>query len=277
MVIGKILRIPVVHTQYCEVTVRGDGLRELLRCSIVSYCSRFQGKFCGISANVCSSLIKAGIPAKKVEFIVPAVPIQSLNGHLQNKSLPTFSETDFVALFIGNLKINKGIDILLDAFVALAPEFPNLQLLITTELKHENFSERKGSIEKKLSQYGLVDRVVWLGFVDDIIGLIREVDVVVVPFLNLKGISDYPLVVLEAMSVGTPVIATDVGGTSEILSNDSGILIPPDNIDALCNAFKRIMTKKLNKMNRSTSLRFECFDPVIVGQKYRAIFRDKVV
>ena len=113
-----------------------------------------------------------------------------------------FRKIDFVALFVGNLKKNKGLDVLFDALVNLASDYPNLRLLVTTELKHQNFLERKAALENKLIAQGLVDRVVWLGFVDDMIGLLSDVDVVVVPFLfDLKGISDYPLVVLEAMEV----------------------------------------------------------------------------
>lgn len=54
-------------------------------------------------------------------------------------------------------------------------------------------------------------------------------DVVVAPFQDTYGVADYPLVVIESMAVGTPVITTTVGGIPEIVNNgENGILINPD-------------------------------------------------
>ena len=188
-----------------------------------------------------------------------------------------FTESDFVALFIGNLKKNKGLDVLFDAFIALAPDFPNLRLLVTTEMEHQNYLERKTSLENKLFERGLTNKVVWLGFVDNIIGLIRDVDVVVAPFLNLNGISNYPLVVLEAISVGTPVVATNLGGTPEVLNNNVGILVPPGDVGALSRGLRRIMTLEFGeKVTGSKNSPLRRFEANVVGQKYHALFLHEV-
>jgi len=135
--------------------------------------------------------------------------------------------------------------------------------------------ERKKSLQDRLVKHGLADRVVWLGFVDDMLGLIREVDVVVVPFLDLKGISDYPLVVLEAMSAGTPVIATNVGSTREVLCEGAGLLVPPGDVDALSTGLLDILTskEKFNSGNNAGGL-LDHFDATVVGLKYQTLFRE---
>lgn len=276
-VVGRILNIPVFHTQYCELvstnTVGGSLSRSLVR-----ICSMLPVKFLGISANVCVSLVHSGVHKSKVELIFPIVPCQPQNAprNVEYMSSLGFEDNDYIALFVGNLKKNKGLDILFDAFVDLASSYPNLRLLVTTELKHQDFLERKVSLEGKLVDKGLVDRVVWLGFVDNIIGLIRDVDVLVVPFLDLKGISDYPLVVLEAMSVGTPVVATSVGGTLEVLSADVGVLVPPGDVDALSKGLRSIMAKGLSKTTKASESTLRCFDQAVVGCKYQNLFKNKV-
>ena len=67
--------------------------------------------------------------------------------------------------------------------------------------------------------------------------LMAASDILVAPFLNTNGPSDYPLPVLEAMGVGKAVIASNVGGIPEIISNmENGILVKPKDANSLSNA-----------------------------------------
>jgi len=64
-----------------------------------------------------------------------------------------------------------------------------------------------------------------------------SVDVLAVPFRSTEGISDIPLVVLEAMAIGKPVVASNVGGIIEVMKDGrNGLLVKPDNVDALAKA-----------------------------------------
>lgn len=278
--VGKLLRIPVVHTQYCELTSKTKGFDTFFGLFAPKLSLFAPGKFVGISKNVYNSLLVAGLPRQKVVMVPPVVPLLTECPSLKARyrCAMGFSRDDSIVLFVGNLKRNKGVDILFKAFIELAGALPTLKLIVTTELVHENLLERKKSLQNTLVQHGLTDRVVWLGFVDDMLGLIREVDVVVVPFLDLQGISDYPLVVLEAMSVGTPVIATDVGGTREVLSEGAGILVPAGDVDALRKGLLRIVANKENYKsgNNADGFSFSCFGANVVGRKYQALFLQEV-
>jgi glycosyltransferase involved in cell wall biosynthesis len=275
--VGKILRIPVFHTQYCEVTSASTGVGAFKR-SLVRLCSLIPVKIIGISANVCVSLIRSGVPKGKVQLIFPIVPVppQNLSHNFEYLSSLGFKKTDYVALFVGNLKKNKGIDLLFEAFANLSLTYPNLRLLVTTELKHQYYIQRKAGFEKILVEKGLVNKVVWLGFVDNMINLIREVDVVVVPFLDLKGISDYPLVVLEAMSVNTPVVATSVGGTPEVFNDDAGVLVPPGDVEALSKGLSTVITKNYFSAPNTAKLLLEKFDTEVIGRKYHNMFKSEL-
>ncbi len=277
-VVGKVLRVPVVHTQYCALSSWHVSLGESLGRFVTKVCLSLPAMFSAISNNVHASLIQAGLSDRKVEVIPPAVPSseKGASHEAQYRKFLRIDEDDLVVLFVGNLKKNKGVDVLFEAVSRLADVCPKLRLIVTTELMHESFWERRRSLQDWLSRHGLTDRVVWLGVVDDMLHLIREVDVVVVPFLNLKGISDYPLVVLEAMSVGTSVIASNVGGIREILQDkETGILVPPGDIEALCKALKEIITSEELKHRLMDSVRkysLDSYAPEAVGQKYRKLF-----
>jgi glycosyltransferase involved in cell wall biosynthesis len=212
-------------------------------------------------------------------MIPPIVPsfVECPDSETEYRHSLGYSSDNSVVLFVGNLKRNKGIDVLIQAFIELANTFPAMRLVVTTELNHEDLLERKNRLQNMVARHGFGDRVVWLELVDDMPNLIRDVDVVVVPFLDLNGISDYPLIVLEAMAVGTPVIATDVGGTSEVLSEDAGILIPPGNVDALSGGLVNIMSnRRNNRTGNKSSSSLDCFSTYAVGRRYQSLFLEYV-
>lgn len=278
-VVGKMLKIPVVHTQYCELFQKNNGFANFFGFFASKLRLFAPDKFVGISRNVYTSILNSGISRHKIAFIPPVVPsfAECPSPRSRYRYALGFNCEDPIVLFVGNLKSNKGFDVLFKAFVGLAVALPRLKLIVTTELIHENLLEHKKSLQDKLVKYGLVDRVVWLGFVENMLGLIREVDLVVVPFLDLKGISDYPLVVLEAMSVGTPVIATDVGGTREVLSKDAGILVPPGDAGVLSNSILKVITKEVTFKSGNNAYSFLCcFNSHSVGSKYHELFLQEV-
>ncbi|MCG8550956.1 MAG: glycosyltransferase, partial [Desulfobacterales bacterium] len=96
-----------------------------------------------------------------------------------------------------------------------------------------------GPLRKDLEQdaeAGFVqDKVFFLGRRSDVNEILRDIDVYILPSLS-EGMSN---TILEAMSSGKPVIATDVGGNPElVLPGQTGFLIPSDNVDSLVQAMQ---------------------------------------
>ena len=278
-IIGKFLRIPVIHTQYCVFDLQQRSwVNRSFSYALAKLCLKSPTRLVVISRNVYDSLMKAGVSIERLDIIPPIIPVfeKASNPDYTYRKRLGLKHEDFVAIFVGNLKKNKGIDILLKAFHDLIEDGCRLKLIITTELIHGAFSERKKALSEYLLKHDLVNSVFWLDIVDDILTLLREADVLVVPFLNLKGISDYPLVTLEAISVGTPVIASDVGGIREIFQDkETGILVPSGDSEALHKALKNIVTnKKLEHRLRDSVQRFplHCYDAGVVGRKYQELF-----
>jgi glycosyltransferase involved in cell wall biosynthesis len=277
-IVGKLLKIPVVHTQYCEINSKIIGLN-FFGFVLSKLCLFAPDKFVAISKNVHSSLLGTGISNQKVVTIPPIVHFhpETASSKPRYRDELGFGCDDLIMLFVGNLKSNKGIDVLFKSFIELAEALSKLKLVVTTELGHKDMLERKRRLQELVAQHGLTERVVWLGFVDHMLDLIRDVDVVVVPFLDLNGISDYPLVVLEAMSVGTPVIATDVGGTSEVLSEDAGILVPPGDVEALSKGLLTIVNNNDNYKNgNKPDLSLDRFTADVIGCQYRSLFLEEM-
>jgi glycosyltransferase involved in cell wall biosynthesis len=142
---------------------------------------------------------------------------------------------------IGQICLRKGQTLLAQAAVRLAQEFPEVHYLFIGE-RHSQKQESiayESAIRGIFQQAGIEDRMFCLGFRDDIPMILNEVDLLV------HTAHQEPLgrVLLEAASCARPIVATNVGGTAEILSDQvSALLIQPNDLKALSAAIRRMLT-----------------------------------
>lgn len=131
-----------------------------------------------------------------------------------------------IAGVAANLEYWKGLDILLRA--ARSVESPlRLEIYGTGSLR--------GELEREANATG-VDAM-FHGFVSDMNGRLRELDVLVQP----SRADNLPLAILEAMAVGTPVIGARVGGIPElVIDGETGILVEPEDPTALASALEEL-------------------------------------
>ncbi|WP_333691571.1 glycosyltransferase family 4 protein [Chloroflexus sp.] len=149
---------------------------------------------------------------------------------------------------VGRLTEQKGIPDALEAFALARKRIPNAILLIVGSgygNKPKTFIERAEQL--RISQY-----VFWLGARPDAIDIIANLDVLVSPSL-WEGL---PTVILEAMAVGTPVVATDIPGTRELLQHEqTGLLVPPRKPEALAQAMEKLAFDKTLAHGLATAAR----------------------
>lgn len=144
-----------------------------------------------------------------------------------------------LAATIGQIALRKGQDVLARAAVSLAAKLPKLHYLLIGErhsTKRESI-EFDAQITAVFHDAGIRERLHRLGRRNDVASLLNEVDLLVHPARQ------EPLgrVLLEAAASGTPIIATNVGGTAEILRDGvSARLIPPDDPEALAVAIREL-------------------------------------
>ena len=140
---------------------------------------------------------------------------------------------EVVVLNVGRLSPEKGQDLLVRAVAHLAQEFPGLRLRIA------GIGPMEAELRALAEQLGISRQVEFLLYVDDMPRAYVEADVVVQSSLT-EGL---PNVILEAAFVGTPVVATDVGGTREVIEHgSSGWLIRPGSVDDIVRGLRRYLT-----------------------------------
>jgi glycosyltransferase involved in cell wall biosynthesis len=139
-------------------------------------------------------------------------------------------EDAFVVGMVARLSPPKDHATLLAACAELRQRVPHLWILLVGEAQSK---EQHGELESKVQALDLMDRTIITGFREDVPDLLAAMDVHVL-CTQREG---FPLTVIEAMAVGTPVVATRVGGIPEIVEHGvTGLLHESGDVAALREA-----------------------------------------
>jgi glycosyltransferase involved in cell wall biosynthesis len=138
-------------------------------------------------------------------------------------------------VYLGRLADVKGIQFLIPAFKIVADQEPRAVLDLLGD------GERRQMLQEMTRQLNLQDRINFVGWVtaDDAVVRLRRSDVFVMPSLREVG----GIVLLEAMAVGLPVIATDWGGPAIHVTDATGIRVPPTTRDGFIQGFADAMLR----------------------------------
>lgn len=137
-----------------------------------------------------------------------------------------------VALF----RPRKGLEVLIEAIATLKSKGRPVRLLGVGNFETEAYRQSIFELTRRL---GVESQMEWAGFTNDVPGMLQRMDCFVLPSLYGEGL---PMVVLEAMAAGTPVISTNVEGVSEAVRDKiEGLLILPGHPEALADAVETLM------------------------------------
>jgi teichuronic acid biosynthesis glycosyltransferase TuaC len=200
------------------------------------------------SEHLRQQAIRMGINARKVRTVRNGCDPSVF--HLADRAtaraqLAVKDEAELV-LFVGRLDTRKGIMELLDAFASLASHRPNLRLAYLGD------GPGGEQLRYKAKHLALEDRIILAGACPSqkVAQWLAAANVLALPSYN----EGYPNVVIEALSCGRPVIATNVGGILELVNEKSGILVAPRDSPALANAIETAMERNWDE--RSISEQF---------------------
>jgi glycosyltransferase involved in cell wall biosynthesis len=162
----------------------------------------------------------------------------------------------------GRFDPSKGFDVLIRS-VALAPE---VNLVLAGE------GECEGALRSLATDLGVDDRVHFIGWREDARSVVAAFDVLAVP----SRAEAFGLVALEAMFAARPVIASDVGGLPEVVEDSStGLLVPPDDPEALASALRVLVTDEARRTRLGTAGRaraIEHFSVDEMARSYEALY-----
>jgi teichuronic acid biosynthesis glycosyltransferase TuaC len=190
-------------------------------------------KIIAISGATKDYVLRLGAKPSKVKVIYNGVDLKKFRLNIgkreeMRKKLGIPREA-VVALTVRRLVYKNGIDTLIDSANEVIKKNPIIQFLVVGK------GPDMENIKMQVMQLGLSSNFRLAGFVsdDDLPSYYNLADLFVLPSKSGEGL---PLVALEAMACGLPVIATDVGGIREILMEKYGKLVPPNRPELLAAA-----------------------------------------
>lgn len=216
--------------------------------------------------SVSEAVAKHGRGDKGDEVIHNFIPaLEEIQSTLDATARPSFLPDGDFALFVGDVTVDKGIEVLLAAWDMIAPAVP----LVILGREHGLLID-----QPNVMVVGGHDHAV-------VLAAMAAARFVVVPS---RWADPCPTVVLEAMAAGTAVIGSDTGGISDMVDNGvTGLLVPPSDVPALASAMATLLSGRslTDKLAAEGHVRVRAFTlPMIVAEieaVYRRVTRSSVV
>lgn len=238
-------KLPLVATIHATEAGRNHGLHSPLQ-NFIHSIEWFLG-YESWKVIVCSKHMEGevkglfGLPQDKIVRIPNGVYVKQFAeldqfNHNQNRESLTsvVKDNEKILFFVGRLVREKGVHILIDSLPLLLQEFPEIKLIVA------GTGPMEGQLKHQVKRMGLEHKVHFTGYIDDLLlkQLYKGSDIAVFPSLY----EPFGIVVLEAMASATPVIVSDTGGLSEIVSHGkNGLKFIPGNANSLADQIKAIL------------------------------------
>lgn len=223
-VIYKILnpRTIVLHTFHTDPAEETKGMRRtamkllLSSCDVLTFVSEYlRDKILkNFDLNIETKIIYGGSSQAVVdeEEIYQFKKKFNLENH--------FPVLSFVGALSWKMKA-EGVKILIKSFKHVSEKFPESRLLIIGDGKYRK------ELENIVEELGITSQVIFTGFVDNALIPLSVSDI----YTHISLQEGFPLAVVEAMSLGKPVIATNIGGIPEVINNGkNGVLVEPSEL-----------------------------------------------
>lgn len=172
--------------------------------------------------------------AGSYEIIPNGVDTEHFSPHVS--PIDKFCDGKMNILFVGRLEKRKGADYLLKAYKRVKQEIPHSRLIIVGP-----GTRLRAKYEKRVEESGLRE-VVFVGFVnrDDLPRYYKTADVFCAP---ATGWESFGIVLLEAMAVGTPIVASNIVGYASLVTHGvEGLLVPPKDEKGLAQALISVLS-----------------------------------
>jgi glycosyltransferase involved in cell wall biosynthesis len=268
VILSKIYRKPAL------ITCHGSDINIYPQTRVLRQFARFALKksdlIVTVSNNLKNKVQDLDIKSDKIKVIQNGVDstVFKIEDKEQARGKLGITDKEKIILYVGQLSQAKGLDYLLRAFGTILTTEANVYLYIIgdgTDAVRLRTTVKSLSLERKVFLTGPRPN-------HEIPKWLAASDLLCLPSLN-EGL---PCVILEALSSGRPVVATNVGGIPEILDNDAtlGIMVPPKDEIALAEALTKALNTQWSAQQISSKVSDLSWEKV--AEKYSIAFQNLV-
>lgn len=228
IIAAKLCRLPIiVHVR--ESRSFFMGIKRKVRLFPIRY---FPRRFIVVSQAIKELLVDQGIPESKISVVYNGVDLNefsiTLEEREQYREALALNTSDILVGTVGQINPRKGTVYFVEAANSVRKQMEDaVKFIIIGGSGNPSYSAKVGDL---IARYDLNRHLILTGFKENVRGYLGAMDIFVNPTLE----EPFARVNLEAMAMGKPIIATDVGGNPEaILDGETGFLIPPKDPDEL--------------------------------------------
>jgi glycosyltransferase involved in cell wall biosynthesis len=232
--------VPHVCTEHGDVLFASSA-RMTIKYSVISLCSRFVVCVSEAVRKAAGRFVWIG---RKLKSIYNGIHFLESRPSIFRKEFH-IPEDSILIGNVGNLYPVKGQNYLIRAFSKLQSVYPNTVLALVGRGREE------GPLRQLSQEVGIpANRIIFTGFRNDVENIMNAFDLYVQPSLS----EGHPVAVLEAMSLGVPVIATAVGGVPEILQRDHyGTPVDAKSDESLYQSMQAYMMDRAKFLARASA------------------------
>ena len=223
--------VPLVYHNHSPTTRdsthrRRDWIKSLVERIAMVWCSAV----IPVSQSLGRYVRGRGVPSQKVSVVPNGVPRR------QSRPARESNGSDWVIGAMALFRPRKGTEVLLRAIAGLKAQGFCVRLHAVGRFETPEYERQ---IKRLVDELGIGDLVHWTGFTRNIDAELHKMDTFVLPSLFGEGL---PMVVLEAMAAGVPVVASNVEGIPETIRHgQDGLIVKPNDPEDLAAALRRLI------------------------------------
>lgn len=264
--LGKQFGVPVIITEHVpwgpwtdhNAFVRRESVRAVEQCAF----------HIAVSGSVRESVARVVGAADKLRVIPVGV-----DGTIFNRSEEGGQQLPNQLLFVGAIRPVKGVDILLRAVRLLADSGRDATLVLVGESYFKSYQREYDRLRKMVEDLRLGSRVNFAGKrrPPELVRSIQESAVLVLP----SRAESFGMVLVEALACGTPVVATRCGGPEDIVTEEVGVLVPPEDAQALAGGIAQVLDRRSEyDPVKLRAYALERFGLEAVGKRLQALYTE---
>jgi len=279
----KLINIPIVVTSHGIDLIRNKDLKDYyqnskLRSAIIKEVARNVDKIVLVSKYMWNDAVKSGVPEDKLCVIHNGYKIEKYSKSELEKKVNeikakySISEDELVITALGRLRKEKGFEYLIEAFKKLIKNeiySKKLKLFILGDGEYRNvLQELSSSIKKNVFFAGFVTGI-------DKQAFLMSTDIYCMPSIE----ETFGISLFDPMYFGKPIVATTVGGISEVIEHRKhGLLLPPKSAEKLYEALRYLIENPCirSKLGKEAKKRLEDFSITKMTKQYIKLYQEVV-
>jgi len=262
-VIAKIKRKKIIFS-ICSLPKKEDTLKNL----------RFADKVVALSVHTKGILEKSGLSAA---YIPPAIDISSLDSSPKIEAVKKRLglREKRIILYAGDYETLVNNEYLISSIRDVVAKSKDLNFVFACRVKTETSKIREESLKNDVAQSGLSEYTTFLNEVSDMHDLIASSTISIFPVLSTYRKMDIPLILIESLAYGIPLIIPDIAPVNEIYKADVGIKIDLTNPFGLSKAISDLLKdpkqySRISENAKSAALKY--FDAPVMADGYAGLY-----